>query len=68
MGGSVCVAVVAVTAVAMTAGLAVKTVCAGPSVTSEPTPCYSDIKTLYAGDQVKAGGIPYVDHFVEYRC
>ena len=66
MGGSVCVAAVALTAVMLGAGLAVKTVCVGPSVTSEPTPCYSDIKTLYAGDQVKAGGIPYVDHFVEY--
>jgi hypothetical protein len=62
----VCVAVVALTTVMLAAGLGVKTVCGGPSVPSDRTPCYSDIKTLYYGDRVKAGGIPYVDHFVEY--
>ena len=61
-----CAAVVAVTAVALCVGLGVKTLCFGPSVTSERTPCYSDIKTLYYGDHVKEGGLPYVDHFVEY--
>jgi hypothetical protein len=66
LGGSVCVAVVAVTAVMLCAGFGVKAVCGGPSVTSDRTPCYSDIKTLYYGDPVNAGGIPYVDHFVEY--
>jgi uncharacterized membrane protein len=62
----VCAAVVAATAVMLCAGLGVKAVCVGPSADSEPTPCYSDIKTLYYGDRVNTGGIPYVDHFVEY--